>query len=162
MQERGHVLLGSCAELQLMPWVDCTPISLYIFVCEHPRVQRGSSPILGLVFSFLTKRRVQDTRTYCRPTVSSHSNFSTSAAICAMGERGGNRNRVTGQELLLELSFGPDITRVFIRTRYYYRSPRFTRLVRVLRPRVGRTGHQWDPTICRASARPASLSIPAI
>ena len=30
--------------------------------------------------------------------LSSHSNFSTSAAICAMGERGGNRNRVTGQE----------------------------------------------------------------
>ena len=35
-------MLGSCAELQLMPWVDCTPISLYIFVCEHPRIQRGS------------------------------------------------------------------------------------------------------------------------
>ena len=63
-------MLGSSAELQLMPWVDCTPISLYIFVCEHPRVQRGSSPILGLVFSFLTKRRVQDTRTYCRQTLS--------------------------------------------------------------------------------------------
>ena len=33
--------------------------------------------------------------------LSSHSNFSTSAAICAMGERGGNRNRVTGQELYI-------------------------------------------------------------
>ena len=47
-------MLGSCAELHLMPWVDCTPISLYIFVCEHPRIQRGSSPLFGLVFSFLT------------------------------------------------------------------------------------------------------------
>jgi hypothetical protein len=32
--------------------------------------------------------------------LSSHSNFSTSAAICAMGERGCNRNRVTDQECI--------------------------------------------------------------
>ena len=30
--------------------------------------------------------------------MSIHSNFSTSAAICAIGERGDNRNRVTGEE----------------------------------------------------------------
>ena len=36
--------------------------------------------------------------------MSIHSNFSTSAAICAIGERGDNRNRVTGEECTLILT----------------------------------------------------------
>ena len=39
--------------------------------------------------------------------MSIHSNFSTSAAICAIGERGDNRNRVTGEECtLIHIRFG--------------------------------------------------------
>jgi len=36
--------------------------------------------------------------------MSIHSNFSTSAAICARGERGDNRNRVTGEDCTLILT----------------------------------------------------------
>ena len=43
--------------------------------------------------------------------LSSHSNFSTSAAICAMGERGGNRNRVTGQECIFLVFLSAGIAR---------------------------------------------------
>ena len=37
--------------------------------------------------------------------MSIHSNFSTSAAICAIGERGDNRNRVAGEEYLFCFRF---------------------------------------------------------
>ena len=41
---------------------------------------------------------------FCVGGLSIHSNFSTSAAICAMGERGENRNRVTGKESMFHES----------------------------------------------------------